>query len=441
MTRTLKIGLVTVFLFQLIIAAGFELAHDEAYYWLYSKHLDWGYFDHPPFVGIVIKLFSILPHSEFAVRVGFILLQFASLFILFGITGCSQNVFLLFFSFPLASVTGLLAIPDMPLLFMTAVYFWGLKRYLENDNLSHSGILGIIISALLYAKYHGILLIFFTILAIPRLLVRKSFYFVAFVSLIGFFPHVIWQYGHDFATIKYHFIERPSAAFNIKRVIEYLGLQIGLAGLFVGPISWFVLMKKKTQTPFDRSLKFCVIGVVIFFLLSSFNKKTEANWTIFLAIPFIILISQSDIWHKKLPRVMLYLSFGVVILSRLLFVTSPQEVGIKRLKEFHGWKDWARNIQINCDGFPILANTYQVASKLSFYLNTEISALNYQSRKNQFDFWRFDLNIPTERVCYITDKKAFDGIDIETPEGKKLRIVKNQTIQGLWELKSNKGNL
>jgi hypothetical protein len=25
-----------------------ELQDDEAYYWVFSRYLDWGYFDHPP---------------------------------------------------------------------------------------------------------------------------------------------------------------------------------------------------------------------------------------------------------------------------------------------------------------------------------------------------------------------------------------------------------
>src|SRR3989344_2512915 len=106
MTKTLRLSLLLVFLFQILMATGFELAHDEAYYWLYSKHLDWGYFDHPPFVGVVIRFFSFLPHSELAVRIGFIVLQFLSLQLLFSLTANFLIAFLLFFSFPLASFTG-----------------------------------------------------------------------------------------------------------------------------------------------------------------------------------------------------------------------------------------------------------------------------------------------------------------------------------------------
>lgn len=31
---------------------------DEAYYWLWSRHLDFSYYDHPPMVAYLIRLFS-----------------------------------------------------------------------------------------------------------------------------------------------------------------------------------------------------------------------------------------------------------------------------------------------------------------------------------------------------------------------------------------------
>ncbi|MEM9976894.1 MAG: glycosyltransferase family 39 protein [Cyanobacteria bacterium P01_D01_bin.2] len=41
---------------------------DEAYYWLWGQHLDWSYYDHPPFHAWVQGLFSHLGHSPFVLR-------------------------------------------------------------------------------------------------------------------------------------------------------------------------------------------------------------------------------------------------------------------------------------------------------------------------------------------------------------------------------------
>ncbi|NEQ53920.1 MAG: 4-amino-4-deoxy-L-arabinose transferase, partial [Leptolyngbya sp. SIO3F4] len=41
---------------------------DEAYYWLWGQHLDWSYYDHPPFHAWIQGLFSNLGHSLFILR-------------------------------------------------------------------------------------------------------------------------------------------------------------------------------------------------------------------------------------------------------------------------------------------------------------------------------------------------------------------------------------
>ncbi len=436
MTKTLKLSFTLLFIFQLAVAAGFELAHDEAYYWLYSRNMDWGFFDHPPFVGAVIRLFSFFGHSELAVRVGFIGLQFATLLVLWTLTAQPWVTFLLFFSFPLASFTGLLALPDIPLLFMSALYCFQLKRYFQADTVPRSVALGLIIGALFYAKYHGVLLILFTLVAVPSLLLRRSFYVTAASALLIFSPHLLWQYHHEFSTLRYHFLERPGAPFSLPRSLEFLGLQVILSGVLAGPVVWYAALKKNSNTQFDRTLKFVAVGSVVFFLLSSFSKRVEANWTIYLAVPLIVLSADAPLWTQRWARRLLVVSFVFVVFARILFVFPPERSGLRRLKEFHGWRTWATSVSRQCGSEQILANTYQIASKLSFYLQAEVPALNYQSRKNQFDYWRFDQKFLSDSVCYLTDKRGFAGERIETPEGKSLRLVKNQSLRQLWELKS-----
>jgi hypothetical protein len=427
MTKNLKILITSLLLWQLSVIALSGLAHDEAYYWLFSHNLDWGYFDHPPMVAIAIKLFSFLPHSAFALRIGFIAMQFGCLYFLLRLIP-QENwlaAVVLFFAFPLASFSGNFALPDMPLLFMSTLYFYLLKQFIERPGPAIAGSLGIAIAFLLYSKYHGILLVFFTILALPRLFKNKYFYLTAFVSLALFIPHIWWQYQHNFATLRYHFLERPSTTFSVGRSLEYLSLQLGLAGVFCGPFIWFRIIKNKSFDNFEKVLKFVCTGVVVFFLVSTFSKKFEANWTIFLAPALIVLSLNFGVERMKGFKVALWSSFALVVLVRVILILPADAVPLKRLKEFQGWDSFSLMLKEKCQA-PILANTYQIASKLSFYLQEPIHALNYNSRKNQFDFW-----IPDETyylsssLCYVTDKKQFGGEEVTTPEGKRLLLIRN----------------
>jgi 4-amino-4-deoxy-L-arabinose transferase-like glycosyltransferase len=300
-------------------------------------------------VGIIIKAFSFLPHSEFAVRLGPIIMQLASAIMLMSLAPKPRQwlALALFFAFPLASFSGLFALPDVPLLFMTTLYCVLLKRYLEKyDTFSVLG-LGSVTALLLYSKYHGILVIFFTLVAVPKLLKRKDFYIITFMALLCFLPHIIWQYDHNFSTLRYHFFERPKVDFSMKRLIEYSATQVFLAGLFVGPLLWWKIIRKKTETDFQRALKFICLGTVLFFFFSTISKKFEANWTIFLTAPLIILATQADVWDKKWVRVLLIFSIIPIFLARFLLAVNPTEINIKRLTEFHGWENWAKSIEKN----------------------------------------------------------------------------------------------
>src|SRR2546430_4595740 len=60
---------------RLIAAAFTPITFDEAYYWMWSKHLAGGYYDHPPMVAVVIRLGTLIAgDTEFGVRVVSILL-------------------------------------------------------------------------------------------------------------------------------------------------------------------------------------------------------------------------------------------------------------------------------------------------------------------------------------------------------------------------------
>ena len=45
---------------RLIAAAYTPITFDEAYYWMWSKSLAGGYYDHPPMVAVVIRLGTLI---------------------------------------------------------------------------------------------------------------------------------------------------------------------------------------------------------------------------------------------------------------------------------------------------------------------------------------------------------------------------------------------
>ena len=78
---------------RIFISAGMELGNSEVYYWVYSLHLQWNYFDHPPMVAWLIRLTTLnnLLHNELAVRVGAILCAAICTYIIFRIGETINN--------------------------------------------------------------------------------------------------------------------------------------------------------------------------------------------------------------------------------------------------------------------------------------------------------------------------------------------------------------
>ena len=56
-----------------------KLDGDEAYYWMYSRQLAWGYFDHPPMVALSVKLGELFAHGSLFTRLGTVLFSAGSL--------------------------------------------------------------------------------------------------------------------------------------------------------------------------------------------------------------------------------------------------------------------------------------------------------------------------------------------------------------------------
>src|SRR5258706_6074927 len=108
-----------------------ELQDDEAYYWVYSKYLSWGYFDHPPMIAVLVKMgYAIFP-NELGVRLFPLLLNVLSLVIIEKLISKKNPVlfYCIALSIAVIQLTGFAAVPDIPLIFFTALFFLCYKRF------------------------------------------------------------------------------------------------------------------------------------------------------------------------------------------------------------------------------------------------------------------------------------------------------------------------
>ncbi|MGB3788237.1 MAG: glycosyltransferase family 39 protein [Phormidesmis sp.] len=220
-------------IFRSIIAYFLPAGFDEAYYFLYTEHLNWSYFDHPPAVAITagLGIWATGNVTPFTLRLGALILFTASLWLLcatgkrlfgtrVGLISCAiaslTPLFLLSF--------GTLAAPDNALIF-----FWSIALYLCAREFFPKGCLH---SAY---KYHPTARIVFISLAIGLACLSKYHGFVLGLSLVGFclankpyravfrskwlgwglltfgftlFPLLYWNATHDWVSFQFQLGDR-----------------------------------------------------------------------------------------------------------------------------------------------------------------------------------------------------------------------------------------
>ncbi|MDQ3190397.1 MAG: glycosyltransferase family 39 protein, partial [Bacteroidota bacterium] len=398
-----------------------------AYYWVYTKALDWGYFDHPPGIALFIKAGYELLGGELGLRLMVVISNVLAVWLMWEIVkNYSSNIKLFFvvvFSIILVHIGGFVAVPDTPLIFFTALFLYFYNKYLFNDSLKYTIILSLIAAAMLYSKYHGILVMFFVVLSNLNLLKRKSFWAIALIALALFIPHIWWQYLNGFPSIKYHLAGRSKEAYNIEFTLAYLGGQILIAGPLAGVFLFYACWKQKADDMFLRSLKFIFWGIMLFFLFSSFKGRVEANWTASAFIPMIVLASVYASKNLKIRNILRKLAIpgiGLILLFRISFAFNfvPDFLFIQT--EVHHWDTWADQIKQKANGAPVVfMNSYQKASKYSFYAKeTSYSLNNVYYRKNQYNLWtEKEMNFQGKKVMFLPSYSNANANEMETVLG------------------------
>lgn len=380
-----------------LIQAGFtELMDDEAYYWVYSRHLDWGYFDHPPMVALLIKMGYALFHNELGVRLFMVILTVLTLIITDKLIPRRDNrlFYLLLCVMGAMQLGGMLAVPDVPLIFFAALYFLIYRNFLEQQSWKNTLLLALSMALMFYSKYHGILLVAFTVISNLNLLRVFKFYIACIITAILFLPHIYWQYTHGFPSLQYHLVERNASSYNVGYTLEYILGQLLLFGPVAGWLILYYAFVCPIQSAFERALKFCLIGVLAFFLLSTFKGRVETNWTVMLFTPAMVLAHQSVRRKRSLKWSLRILPYLAVITLILVFATRVYMVwdflpGVKIRPEIHNNKPWAEEIKRHAAGRPVVfINSYQWPSKYMFYSGELAYVVNNRyTRRNQYNYW------------------------------------------------------
>ncbi len=230
-------GIVLLVAERFVLAAWIPLIPQEAYYWMYSRHLDFGYFDHPPFVAWMIWLgTAIFGTDEFGVRIVGELLMIASLGLLYKLArlfygrSTAQGAVIGFLLIPLYYHLGWLATMDSALVFFTLASMFGFLVAVEKGDARGWWIAGGASGLAMLSKYTGVFCLVGMFAAILlhrpwRIYVRRGGIWMASAgALLLFSPVVAWNYQHHWTSFRFQTLDR-----FVRPINPWIGLSTALA--------------------------------------------------------------------------------------------------------------------------------------------------------------------------------------------------------------------
>jgi hypothetical protein len=398
------------FLINIIQATFTEITYDEAYYALWGRMLDWGYYDHPPMIAVFTHFSSLLFPGNLGVRFFTAIIQLFTLILIWKIAGVKMDLnksvlrfFIISASVVMFCAYGFITTPDVPLLFFAALFLYSYKRFLNEENIFNTLILSLSMIGMLYSKYHGVLLIALVVLSNPKLVLKAKFLLSLFITLICLIPHIRWQIQHDFPALQYHLVDR-SSAFSWKYFLEYLPNQLFVFNPFTFIAAVWVMIIKKKLNLFDRALYFIILGFIAFFWIMSVRGHVEPHWTIIAAIPMIVLIVRESVVNVFIQRYIARFvlpSLFLVTFVRVLLVTDvlPHRLALNGKKE-----KYIALHEIAKDSPVIMRGSFQHASLYRFFTKGKTQLISsLYTRKTQFDIWKFEDDFYDKTVLITGD--------------------------------------
>lgn len=415
--RSHKILLTFIFLvliLNLIQSTLTDIIFDEAYYWYFAQNLSWGYFDHPPMVAFLIKIGLTLFDGELGVRFMSPFLYCANVLLLWLLIDSEKKhqyiwLFIAFVSsVGLLSAYGFMMVPDTSLVTFGLLFLWGYKRFLLKEDALGIIVTGVGMALVMYAKYHGILIVGFAVLSNLALLKNGKFWLAILLAVLLYIPHLNWLYEMDFVSIRYHLFDRVNSPWRPKYTLNYPVNCIAAAGLCF-PLMYWALYALSSKDKFDKALKFICYGILVFFLISSFNRKTQAQWVVLTTIPLIIFALRYAYIHAKYRKWLMGISLvSIVILVFLRFALIFPAISPIKYEAF-GNKQWVAKLKSWVGDKPVVFhNSYRDASMYAFYSgSTVFSSNDIIARQNQFDMDSSEFKVRNKEVVYISGTKSY----------------------------------
>lgn len=408
----LGLGLV----FKLVLAAIAPMSGDEAYFLIWGKQPDFGFYDHPPMVGWLLWLMLQFSDAEWVLRLPAVLV---SLLVGYGIYRVlrddhQEKAYLAALLFMLAptSLLNVIITTDTGLIlfsFLSAAMLWrGESSSARHDYLWAGVFLGLAI----LSKYFSALLVLAYLAywwLTPRSSARNRNFLWLFAAALPFLAlNLYWNYGHCWANIMFNVFNRHErAGFSPGRPLLYLVLHLYL----MTPVLVYFLYQQRqrvmnyARTQQGRMLAILFLAPMAVFGLLSFVKVIGLHWVLsFYPFFFMFLARALDTAAlKKALRFMVFFT-GIHVLAIAIFAALPIET-------FQRWSKY--------DGAVFMLKPHEILEQLAPYEDKFVFAtdgysasaiISYHARRNFAVFGEASSHARHDDI--VSDFREFDKKDV-----------------------------
>lgn len=423
----------------------YELHRDEYLYYAQGQHLDFGFLENPPLIGLLGAISSLLGGTEFWIKFWPAIFGAATLLIAARIAKeLGGGLFA-----QIIAALGILfsAYLRMHFLFQPNfldVFFWTgaayyIIRYTNTHQPRYLYLLALALALGWWSKYSVLFFVaaFFIALVLSpqrRWLLQKHFWLAAASGVLLILPNVFWQWAHNWP-LAHHMAELRDTQLQYVDRGDFLKQQ--LLGLFPVLFVWLGGLVWLLRQPKYRIIAFIYFGIILLLMLGS-GKSYYA----YGAYP--MLLAAGGVWLERMSlskswvrpvSVVLILLVSLPFIPLLLPMQPPRQMaesnqkwGLEKLgllkwedqqnhalqqdfADMIGWKELAQKAETIFDRLPtfskahtlIVCGSYGHAGALQYYGQSAGFRSRILSGNGSFLLWA-PLPVQFQNLIFIDNK-------------------------------------
>ncbi|NOS70873.1 MAG: phosphatase PAP2 family protein [Verrucomicrobia bacterium] len=426
----------TVLRWLYIASDTIDLSGDEAYQWIWSKHLALSYYSKPLMIAVTQWLgTSIWGDTAFGVRffspliaavAGILLLRFFAREVS---ARAGFYLMLIITTTPLVTVGAtLMTVDPLAALFWIAAMLAGWRALRPDSGMTAWLWTGLWMGLGFLSKYTSPLqwlcwLVFFLLVPEAQKHLRRPGPYLALgVNLLCTLPVLIWNQQNGWAGFE-HVVQHTDSGEELKLSLSYLTEFLGsewalMNPVFFGAIALAMVGLWRTHRRDARMIYIFSMGAPVFavYLLLSFKQRVLPNWIAPSVLPLLCVMV--IYWERRerdgAPWVMRWLGCGVALGGILVtfmldtnligkIIGRPLPVAVDPQTRVRGYRETAKVVEqarqrLKAEGREVfvIANHYSTAGLLTFYTpeartNVKSAPIVFcprsDSPQSQFYFW------------------------------------------------------